>query len=109
MADRAELEQRLRAEGLDPGTWGNGPGDRYAAHRHAYDKVIVVTAGSIRFGLPGGTAAVAQVELVAGDRLELPAGTEHDGFVGPAGVSCLEAHLASGSLGVPRRIPAGEW
>jgi uncharacterized protein YjlB len=109
VADRVELERRLRADGLDPGTWGNGPGDRYAAHRHAYDKVIVVAAGSITFGLPGSGATVAQINLVAGDRLELPAGTVHDGNVGPAGVSCLEAHLASGSLSAPRRVPAGEW
>jgi uncharacterized protein YjlB len=104
----AELDLRLRAEGLDPGGWGNGPGDRYAAHRHAYDKVIVVTAGSITFGLPGsGTGAT--VAMSAGDRLELPAGTDHDAVVGPAGVSCLEAHLPAGSLAAVRQLPAGAW
>ena len=34
-----------------PGAWSNGPGDRYGAHDHDYDKVIVVERGSIRFGL----------------------------------------------------------
>ena len=67
----ADLDGRLRAEGLDPGRWSNGPGDRYAAHDHGYDKVIVVERGSIRFGLGSGAA----VELAEGDRLELPAGT----------------------------------
>jgi len=103
---RGELEARLRAEGLDPGGWGNGPGDRYPAHAHGYDKVIVVTSGSIRFGL---SATAAVLELDAGDRLELPAGTEHDALVGPSGVDCLEAHRPAGSLATPRRIPAGEW
>jgi len=96
----------MRAEGLDPGSWGNGPGDRYAPHEHGYDKVIVVAAGSITFGLPGSSSSVL---LSAGDRLELPAGTEHDGLVGPSGVRCLEAHLVRGSLGAARRIPAGAW
>lgn len=105
-ADPAGLGGRLRAEGLDPGSWGNGPADRYAAHEHAYDKVIVVTSGSITFGLPGSSESIL---LATGDRLELPAGTEHDALVGPSGVRCLEAHLPPSSLGAPRRIAAGEW
>lgn len=46
--------------------------------------------GSITFSLTGSGE---QVELRAGDRLELPAGTEHAARVGPHGVTCLEAHL----------------
>jgi uncharacterized protein YjlB len=100
-------EARLRAEGLDPSGWANGPGDRYPVHRHGYDKVIVVAHGSISFGLP---APVGSVGLAVGDRLELPAGTDHDALVGGAGVECLEAHLPAGSLGpTPTRRPAGEW
>lgn len=101
----ARLDDRLRDEGLDPGSWSNGPGDRYGGHDHAYDKVIVVAAGSIRFGL-GDTG---HVELATGDRLELPAGTVHDAAVGPAGVTCLEAHLPAGSLPAVRRVAAGSW
>ncbi len=51
MGDATVLRERLTGEGLDPGAWSNGPGDRYAAHDHAYDKVIVVASGSITFGL----------------------------------------------------------
>jgi mannose-6-phosphate isomerase-like protein (cupin superfamily) len=98
--------QRLRDEGLDPGAWSNGPGDRYAAHEHGYDKVIVVERGSIRFGLP---ATAETIDLEAGDRLELPAGTSHDAIVGGLGVTCLEAHLPSGTLERPHRRGAGEW
>jgi len=98
---------RLRAEGLDASPRSNGPGDRYGAHEHGYDKVIAVAAGSIAFGLPDEGRTI---ELATGDRLELPAGTRHDAIVGPRGVTCLEAHLPAGSLGsVPARRANGEW
>lgn len=76
-------------------TWSNGPGDRYGAHDHAYDKVIVVVDGSIDFGLPGSAQVVS---LRAGDRLELPAGTIHDARVGPDGVTCEETHVPVGTF-----------
>ena len=101
-----ELAARLRSEGLEPSRWSNGPGDAYGAHDHDYDKVLVVASGSIRFGLPGSGDAL---DLAEGDRLELPAGTVHDAVVGPAGVTCLEAHIPFGSLSEMRRIPAGSW
>ena len=102
-----DLARRLRAEGLDPGSWGNGPGDVYGAHAHGYDKVLVCAAGGIVFGLPGTGERVA---LAAGDRLDLPAGTQHDAVVGPEGVTCLEAHRPAGTLAPgPVRRPAGSW
>jgi hypothetical protein len=103
----AGLAERLAAEGLAPGSWGNGPGDVYGAHAHGYDKVLVCAAGSIVFGLPGSGVRVG---LGVGDRLDLPAGTRHDAVVGPYGVTCLEAHVPAGTLGPePRRRAAGEW
>jgi|SRR6185369_6959276 uncharacterized protein YjlB len=102
----ADVAGRLRAEGLDPSPWSNGPGDRYGAHDHGYDKVIGVERGSITFGLPGTGATVA---LAEGDRLELPAGTSHDAVVGPDGVTCWEAHLPAGRLPAVARRGAGEW
>jgi uncharacterized protein YjlB len=102
----AELDRRVRAAGLAASPWSNGPGDRYPAHEHGYDKVLVCAAGSIRFGLP---ATGASVSLEAGDRLDLPAWTVHDALVGPAGVTCLEAHLPAGSLPALRRQSSGEW
>lgn len=103
---REDLEARLRAEGLDPGVWGNGPGDRYSPHEHGYDKVLVCARGSIRFGLPDSGGVV---DLAVGDRLDLPAGTRHDAVVGPDGVACLEAHLPAGRLDGLRRRPSGTW
>jgi hypothetical protein len=92
----------MAAEGLRPSSWGNSPYDRYAEHRHDYDKVLVAEAGSIVFHVPAGA-----VELRAGDRLDLPSGTRHAAEVGPDGVTCLEAHLPSGSLGTQPRLTAG--
>jgi quercetin dioxygenase-like cupin family protein len=104
--DETALRDRLRDEGLGPSAWGNEPHDRYGAHDHGYDKVIVVAAGSIRFGLPGTGGGH---DLVAGDRLELPAGTTHDAVVGPDGVTCLEAHLPAGALQEVAARRAGSW
>jgi len=104
MADDVGL--RLRDEGLEPSSWSNGPGDRYGAHEHGYDKVIVVQRGSIRFGLP---ASGTTVDLDTGHRLELPAGTRHDAVVGPTGVTCLEAHLPAGSLAAVAHRFADTW
>jgi quercetin dioxygenase-like cupin family protein len=98
------LSARLAAEGLRASAWSNGPGDRYAAHAHGYDKVLVAAAGSIVFRLP---ARGLDILLGAGDRLDLPAGTEHAADVGPSGVTCLEAHLPAGSLDPePRHLSA---
>jgi len=98
-------EARLRAEGLQPSGWGNGPGDRYGDHAHDYDKVLVATSGSIVFHL---TESGQDVELKEGQRLDLPAQTRHAASVGANGVSCLEAHLPAGSLAQPARYRP-EW
>jgi hypothetical protein len=97
------LVARLAADGLDAHAWSNGPGDRYGLHEHGFDKVLVAAVGSITFSLP---ALGRSVELVAGDRLDLPADTPHGALVGPAGVTCLEAHLRRGALaGEPHHLP----
>jgi quercetin dioxygenase-like cupin family protein len=101
-----DLATRLRDLGLQPAGWANDPGERYAPHDHAYDKVIVVERGSIHFGLPATNGAI---ELAAGDRLDLPAGTSHDALVGADGVACLEAHLPAGSLVGPAQRAPGTW
>jgi quercetin dioxygenase-like cupin family protein len=86
---QSTLRQLMSDEGLSPYTWSNGPHDRYAAHSHSYDKVIYVVQGSITFGLP---ELVKQLDMKAGDRLDLPAGVVHQAVVGAQGVVCLEAH-----------------
>jgi uncharacterized protein YjlB len=100
--DIAEVDQRLRDLGASVDRWGNGPGYRYPSHQHDHDKVLVVVDGDIAFLLP---ETGATLELRAGDRLDLPAGTSHAATVGMQGVRCLEAHLPAGRLGRhPRRV-----
>jgi uncharacterized protein YjlB len=103
---RGDIEARLAAEGLTASAWQNGPGDTYGTHEHGYDKVLVVADGAITFGLPDAGRAV---ELGVGDRLDLPAGTAHDAVVGAAGVTCLEAHAARGTVAGLERRAAGSW
>jgi len=76
------------AEGCSPPRpWGNGPGDPYGFHSHEYHKVLFCLEGSITFHLREG----GDVDLQAGDRLDLEPGTEHAATVGPMGCSCVEA------------------
>jgi quercetin dioxygenase-like cupin family protein len=105
LLERLVTEGLLREEGeaLGVSGWSSGPADRYAFHDHGYDKVLVTERGSIRFEL----ADTRDVELRAGDRLDLPAGTRHAALVGTAGVRCLEAHLPIGRLAGPPRLRTG--
>jgi hypothetical protein len=96
MPSEHDVRARLAAEGLAASAWSNGPLDHYVEHRHGYDKVLVAATGAITFHL---SELGRDVRLVAGDRLDLPAGTLHGADVGPDGVTCLEAHLGAGSLG----------
>jgi quercetin dioxygenase-like cupin family protein len=79
----------LREEGLSPHTWSNGAGYVYAEHEHPYHKVLFCVDGSITFHTLDG-----DVELLPGDRLDLPPGTPHAATVGASGVTCMEAARA---------------
>jgi quercetin dioxygenase-like cupin family protein len=84
---RVDVESAFRSEGLTPTSWGNGPGDEYGWHSHGHHKVLFCVSGSIVFHTRDGA-----VELQAGDRLDLPPGTEHAATVGPSGCQCMEAY-----------------
>ena len=84
-----ELMTRLRSEAGGCYSWSNGPGDRYAAHSHSFEKVLYCVDGSITFVLEGEGR---KLELKAGDRMVLPAGTVHSAVVGPSGCTCIEGH-----------------
>jgi len=86
----SEIEARMRSGGLDPRSWGNGPGDRYGWHDHTYHKVLYCVEGSIVFHTPDG-----DLGLAPGDRLDLPPGIEHAATVGDRGCRCVEAPAAS--------------
>ena len=86
-ADRSAIEASMRADGLDPRGWGNGPGDRYGWHEHGYYKVLYCLSGSITFH----TRTDGDIELHPGDRLDLDPGTSHAATVGAHGCECVEA------------------
>lgn len=83
------IRERFKDEDLRPHPWANGPDDVYAPHSHHYDKVLYVVEGTITFRLPESNH---EIFMQAGDRLDIPAGVEHEAIVGPEGVRCLEAH-----------------
>ncbi len=84
--------EALRAAGVTPSAWTNGPEDTYGAHEHPYAKLLICAEGSITFFVG---PAEEPVELTAGEGVVLPAGTRHGARVGPAGCTCLEGHLAA--------------
>lgn len=85
---RSRLEAIFHREKLSPDWWSNGPHDRYSPHSHSYHKVLYCSDGSITFRIePQGP----DIELHAGDRLDIPPGTSHSAIVGPDGVTCVEA------------------
>jgi mannose-6-phosphate isomerase-like protein (cupin superfamily) len=79
--------ERLRAAGVEPYAWSNGPGDTYAAHEHTTTKLLICAEGSITFEVEN-----EPIELIAGRGLLLPAATRHSAVVGPQGCTCLEGH-----------------
>jgi hypothetical protein len=86
-ATRADARAAFEAEGCSaPRSWGNAAGDRYGRHDHPFHKVLFCLSGSIVFHTDDG-----DVELTAGDRLDLESGTAHAATVGPGGCECVEA------------------
>jgi mannose-6-phosphate isomerase-like protein (cupin superfamily) len=86
-AARSEAVATFQAEGCSPPrSWANGPGDGYGRHEHGFHKVLFCLAGSIVFHTDDG-----DIELTAGDRLDLEPGTAHSATVGPDGCECVEA------------------
>ena len=86
-ATEADALLEFEREGCSaPRSWVNGPGDRYGRHAHASHKVLFCLDGSIAFHTDDG-----DLELLAGDRLDIEPGTAHAATVGGAGCRCVEA------------------
>ncbi len=82
-----DLHQWFRDQGMEPREWGNAPGDSYGWHAHDYHKVLFCVSGSIVFH----TRTNGDLQLEAGDRLDVEPGTDHAATVGSEGVQCIEA------------------
>src|SRR2546429_9390595 len=90
----SNLRKLMQQQGLDPYSWSNSPNYEYSAHSHSYQKMLYCVLGTIRFTLPDERDASGQptdIDLNPGDCLILPPGTRHGAFVGPSGVTCIEA------------------
>jgi len=86
-ATHADALAAFEAEGCSaPRSWSNGPGDRYDRHDHAFHKVLFCLTGSVVFHTADG-----DIELTAGDRLDLEPGTSHGATIGSRGCACVEA------------------
>lgn len=106
MVDRATLEARLKAEGLDASTWSNLAGERFEQRTSDFDRIVVVVEGSITYGLSGYGVGYM---LNPGERLDLPANVPYEATVGTKGVTCLEARLPAGTLGTRARGRGYRW
>ena len=84
--DPEEIRANLEARGLQLHSWSNLAGYSYGWHDHAYHKTLICLVGSIVFHTDAG-----DLNLTAGDVLELEPGTRHAATVGPSGVRCAEA------------------
>ena len=86
-AARADALAAFEAEGCSAlRFWSNGPEDRYGSHDHAFHKVLFCLSGSIVFHTDDG-----DIEMTAGDRVDLEPGTLHSATVGSQGCECVEA------------------
>lgn len=82
------LRARLVADGYQAIRWDSKPHQIYLAHAHIYTEVLWLVAGSLTMILP---ASRRLLELNAGDRVEVPAGTLHAVQAGPEGATYLAA------------------
>jgi hypothetical protein len=96
-----EIAARMRAEGLSPHGWGNGPGDTYGWHEHGYQKVLYCVRGRIVFHTVGG-----DIELGPGDKMVLPPHTAHAATVAAEGRGSARASRRSPATRPELAIPA---
>jgi quercetin dioxygenase-like cupin family protein len=88
-ADEGIMKGLFAAENCPhPRRWSGAPGEEYPPHGHGYHKVLFVLSGSITFEDEGRRT----YRLIAGDRLDIEAGTEHAATAGPEGVECMESY-----------------
>ena len=54
-----QIAARMRAEGLSPHGWGNGPGDTYGWHEHGYERCCIASAAGSCSAPPAATSSSA--------------------------------------------------
>jgi mannose-6-phosphate isomerase-like protein (cupin superfamily) len=70
--DRAAVQRRWAADGYSCEVWIDAPNQVWHDFQHDVDEVVLLVEGESTIELLGRT-----IRLVAGDQLEIPAGTRH--------------------------------
>ena len=84
----AEVRNQLESEGLNVNTQSEEAGVIQDPQPSDQEKSLVVIKGMARITLPDLPEDF--MDLMAGDRLDIPAGTNHGLMVGPAGATIIE-------------------
>ena len=84
----AALREQLTAEGFQVITWDSEPAEGFPPHMHIYPELLWVVAGDLTILLPDEKR---MIELMPGDRIELPAGIVHGMMAGAEGATYLLA------------------
>jgi quercetin dioxygenase-like cupin family protein len=82
------LRARLTADGYQAVKWSGDPRTGYPPHAHIYPELLWLISGSLTVILP---AESRLLELVAGDRIEIPRGLAHGTMAGADGAVYLLA------------------
>ena len=82
------LRARLTADGYQAVKWASEPATGYPPHAHIYPELLWLISGSLTVIL---TAEKRLLELVAGDRIEIPRGLSHGTMAGADGAVYLLA------------------
>jgi quercetin dioxygenase-like cupin family protein len=82
------LRERLSAEGYGVVKWHSDSARGYGPHAHIYPETMWVFEGSVTVALP---AEGRLIELLPGDRIEIPQGVLHAVVAGAEGAAYLLA------------------
>lgn len=82
------IRERLTAEGYGVVKWANEPATGYPPHAHIYPETMWVVEGNLTVILP---ADKRLLELLPGDRVEVPQGILHGVMAGAEGATYLLA------------------
>ena len=82
------IREQLTAEGYGVVRWTNEPATGYPPHAHIYPETMWVVSGNLTVVLPADSRLL---ELLPGDRVEIPQGVLHGVMAGPEGATYLLA------------------
>jgi quercetin dioxygenase-like cupin family protein len=82
------IRGRLVAEGYGVVRWDSEPATGYPAHAHIYPETMWVVSGNLTVVLPTDSRLI---ELLPGDRIEVPQGVLHGVMAGAEGAVYLLA------------------